>query len=85
LTDQPTRKFDFVRRSDLNDIPKGQISARPATCRKTAAAGLDDHRRNLLLVTTVDDFQEYVETATFEGTGRSSTSACSPVGGGQTI
>ncbi len=69
-----TRKFDVVSRSDLNDILKEQdLGASGNVDAKTAAQAGKLTGASFLLVTTVDDFQDYVETATFEGTGRSST------------
>ena len=69
-----TRKFDVVGRSDLNDIIKEQdLGASGNVDAKTAAKAGKVTGATFLLVTTVDDFQDYVETATFAGTGRSST------------
>jgi curli biogenesis system outer membrane secretion channel CsgG len=69
-----TRKFDVVSRSDLNDILKEQeLGASGNVDAKSAAQAGKLTGASFLLVTTVDDFQDYVETATFEGTGRSST------------
>lgn len=69
-----TRKFDVVGRSDLNDILKEQeLGASGNVDAKTAARAGKLTGARFLLVTTVDDFQDYVETATFEGTGRSAT------------
>ena len=69
-----TRKFDVVGRSDLGDILKEQdLGASGNVDAKTAAKAGKLMGAKYLLVTTVDDFQDYVETATFEGTGRSST------------
>ena len=69
-----TRKFDVVGRSDLNDILKEQdLGASGNVDAKTAASAGKLTGAKYLLITTVDDFQDYVETATFEGTGRSAT------------
>jgi curli biogenesis system outer membrane secretion channel CsgG len=69
-----TRKFDVVGRSDLSDILKEQdLGASGNVDAKTAAKAGKLTGATFLLVTTVDDFQDYVETATFAGTGRSST------------
>ena len=69
-----TRKFDVVGRSDLNDILKEQdLGASGNVDAKTAAQAGKLTGAKYLLVTTVDDFQDYVEKATFEGTGRSAT------------
>jgi len=69
-----TRKFDVVGRSDLNDILKEQdLGASGNVDAKTAAQAGKLTGAKYLLVTTVDDYQDYVEKATFEGTGRSAT------------
>jgi curli biogenesis system outer membrane secretion channel CsgG len=69
-----TRKFDVVGRSDLNDILKEQdLGASGNVDAKTAAQAGKLTGAKYLLISTVDDFQDYVETATFEGTGRSAT------------
>ena len=69
-----TRKFDVVGRSDLADILKEQdLGASGNVDAKTAAQAGKLTGAKYLLVTTVDDFQDYVEKATFEGTGRSAT------------
>ncbi len=69
-----TRKFEVVGRSDLSDIVKEQdLGASGNVDAKTAAQAGKLTGAKYLLVSTVDDFQDYVETATFEGTGRSST------------
>jgi curli biogenesis system outer membrane secretion channel CsgG len=69
-----TRKFDVVGRSDLSDILKEQdLGASGNVDAKTAAKAGKLTGAKYLLVTTVDDFQDYVEKATFEGTGRSAT------------
>jgi curli biogenesis system outer membrane secretion channel CsgG len=69
-----TRKFDVVGRSDLSDITKEQdLGASGNVDAKTAAQAGKLAGAKYLLVATVDDFQDYVETATFEGTGRSAT------------
>jgi curli biogenesis system outer membrane secretion channel CsgG len=71
---QATRKFDVVGRSDLADITKEQdLGASGNVDAKTAAQAGKLAGAKYLLVTTVDDFQDYVEKATFEGTGRSAT------------
>jgi curli biogenesis system outer membrane secretion channel CsgG len=69
-----TRKFDVVGRSDLGDIFQEQAlgTSSNMASNTTAKAG-KLIGANFLLVTTVDDFQDYVETATFAGTGRSAT------------
>jgi curli biogenesis system outer membrane secretion channel CsgG len=69
-----TRKFDVVGRSDLNDVIKEQdLGASGNVDAKTAAKAGKLAGAKYLLVTTVDDFQDYVEKATFAGTGRSAT------------
>jgi curli biogenesis system outer membrane secretion channel CsgG len=71
---QATRKFDIVGRSDLSDIIKEQdLGASGNVDAKTAAKAGKLTGAKYLLVTTVDDYQDYVEKATFEGTGRSVT------------
>jgi curli biogenesis system outer membrane secretion channel CsgG len=69
-----TRKFDVVGRSDLSDVLKEQeLGASGNVDAKTAAKAGKLAGAKYLLVATVDDFQDYVETATFEGTGRSAS------------
>jgi curli biogenesis system outer membrane secretion channel CsgG len=69
-----TRKFDVVGRSDLSDVLKEQeLGASGNVDAKTAAKAGKLTGAKYLLVATVDDFQDYVETATFEGTGRSAS------------
>jgi curli biogenesis system outer membrane secretion channel CsgG len=69
-----TRKFDVVGRSDLNDVIKEQdLGASGNVDAKTAAKAGKLAGAKYLLVTTVDDFQDYVEKATFAGTGRTAT------------
>jgi curli biogenesis system outer membrane secretion channel CsgG len=69
-----TRKFDVVGRNDLNDILNEQdLGASGNVDAKTAAKAGKLTGATFLLVTTVDDFQDYVETATFAGTDRSAT------------
>src|SRR5208283_5012514 len=69
-----TRKFDVVGRSDLADVIKEQdLGASGNVDAKTAAQAGKLAGAKYLLITTVDDFQDYVEKATFEGTGRSAT------------
>src|ERR1022692_4990253 len=63
-----TRKFDVVGRSDLGDILKEQdLGASGNVDATTAAQAGKLTGAKHLLVTTVDDFQDYVENATFEG------------------
>src|SRR6202142_2454199 len=69
-----TRKFDVVGRSDLNDLLKEQdLGASGNVEAKTAAQAGKLTGAKYLLVATVDDYQDYLEKATFEGTGRSAT------------
>src|ERR1039458_1620864 len=69
-----TRKFDVLGRSDLSDVLKEQdLGASGNVDAKTAAKAGKLTGAKYLLVTTVDDFQDYVEKATFEGTGRAAT------------
>jgi curli biogenesis system outer membrane secretion channel CsgG len=69
-----TRKFDVVGRSDLNDILQEQnLGASGSVDTNSAARSGKLMGAKYLLITTVDDFQDYVETATFAGTGRSAT------------
>jgi len=69
-----TRKFQIVSRSDLDQVLKEQgFGGSGNVDPKTAAeigklTGASD-----IMTATVDDFQDYVETATFEGTGRTAT------------
>jgi len=69
-----TRKFDVVGRSDLNVIIKEQdLGASGNVDAKTAAKAGKLTGAKYLIVATVDDFQDYVERAAFEGTGRTAT------------
>ena len=69
-----TRKFDVVGRSDLAEITKEQdLGASGNVDAKSAAQAGKLTGAKYLLVTTVDDFQDYMEKATFAGTGRSAT------------
>ncbi len=69
-----TRKFDVLGRTDLNEVLKEQdLGASGNVDAKTAAKAGKLAGAKYLLVATVDDFQDYVETATFEGTGRTAT------------
>ncbi|NUO08028.1 MAG: hypothetical protein HUU08_05000 [Candidatus Brocadia sp.] len=69
-----TRKFQVVGRSDIQDVVKEQEfanSGNVATHDKSSAQPFKLAGAKYILVTTVDDFQDYTETATFQGTGRS--------------
>jgi curli biogenesis system outer membrane secretion channel CsgG len=69
-----TRKFDVVSRSDLSDIFYEQaLNTSSNMASNTAVKAGKLSGATFLLVATVDDFQDYVETATFAGTGRSAT------------
>jgi curli biogenesis system outer membrane secretion channel CsgG len=69
-----TRKFDVVGRSDLPDIFYEQaLDTSTNVATNTVAKAGKLAGATFLLVATVDDFQDYVETATFAGTGRSAT------------
>ena len=69
-----TRKFDVVGRSDLDSAIKEQdLGASGNVNAKTAAQLNNLTGAKYLLVTTVDDYQDYVEKATFEGTGNTAT------------
>ena len=69
-----TRKFDVVGRSDLKDVVGEQdLGGSGNVDVKTAAQAGKLAGAKYLLVATVDDFQDYVEKATFEGTGRAAT------------
>jgi len=70
------RKFEVVARSDLRDVLKEQeyaASGNVETHDKSSAQQFKISGVKHLLVTTVDDFQDYNEVATFQGTGRSAT------------
>ena len=69
-----TRKFDVLSRSDLADVIKEQdLGASGNMDAKTAAKAGKLAGAKYLLVTTVDDFQDYFERAVFEGSGRTAT------------
>jgi curli biogenesis system outer membrane secretion channel CsgG len=69
-----TRKFDVVGRSDLNDVIKEQDFGTSGNVDPKTAARLNKLTgAKFLMVATVDDYQDYVERATFEGTGRTAT------------
>lgn len=71
-----TRKFQVVVRSDLKEVLHEQEFATSGNVDpndKSAAQQFKVTGVKYLLVTTVDDFQDYIETATFQGTGRSVT------------
>jgi curli biogenesis system outer membrane secretion channel CsgG len=69
-----TRKFDVLSRSDLADVLKEQdLGASGNVDAKTAAQARKLTGAKYLLVCTVDDFQDYIEKAVFEGTGQTAT------------
>ena len=71
-----TRKFQVVARSDLDDVLKEQDFASSGNVDlndKSAAQQFKIAGVKYLVVTTVDDFQDYNEVATFQGTGRSAS------------
>ena len=69
-----TRKFTVVSRSDLSDVIKEQdLDASGNVDAKTAAKTGKLAGAKYLLVATVDDFQDYLERAVFEGTGQTAT------------
>ena len=76
LTDRvnATRKFQIVTRSDLKEILKeGDFGLSGNVDSKTAAQIGKLTGAKYLLVTSVDDFADFSETATFPGTGKSAT------------
>jgi len=69
-----TRKFDIVGRSDLGEVTKEQqLGASGNVDAKTAAQIGKDTGAKYILTATVDDFQDYVEKATFQAIGESAT------------
>jgi len=69
-----TRKFDVVSRSDLADVVKEQdLAASGNVDAKTNAQTGKLAGAKYLLVATVDDFDDYIEKATFAGTGQTAT------------
>jgi multidrug efflux pump subunit AcrA (membrane-fusion protein) len=71
-----TRKFQLVAESDLKEIIKKQDQAQSGnfdSSDKSLAQQFKLAGTKYYLVTTVDDFQDYVEKATFEGTGDTAT------------
>lgn len=69
-----TRKFDVLGRSDLDSVIKEQdLGGSGNVDAKSAAQAGKLTGAKYLLVATVDDYQDYVEKATFEGTGNTAT------------
>ncbi|MGH7975453.1 MAG: CsgG/HfaB family protein [Limisphaerales bacterium] len=71
-----TRKFQIVAASDLKEIIKKQELAQSGNfdaSDKSLAQQFKLAGTKYYLVTTIDDFQDYVEKATFEGTGDRAT------------
>ncbi len=67
-----TRKFRVIARSDLDAVFKESnfvLSGNVNTDDASAAQSFMVSGVDYLVVTTVDDFQDFVETATFAGTG----------------
>ncbi len=69
-----TRKFDIVSRGDAAEITKEQqFGASGNVDPNTAAQIGKDLGAKYILTATVDDYQDYVEKATFAGTGDTAT------------
>lgn len=71
-----TRKFDVLSRSDLKDVFREQslaASGNVDTLDKNSAKQFKLAGAKYVVVTTVDDFQDFTEKATFVGTGTSAT------------
>ena len=71
-----TRKFQLVAQSDLKEIIKKQDQAQSGnfdSSDKSLAQQFKLAGTKYYLITTIDDFQDYVEKATFEGTGNTAT------------
>lgn len=71
-----TRKFEIVGRSDLKDVLREQslaASGNVDTLDKNAAKQFKLAGAKFVLIATVDDFQDFVEKATFQGIGTSAT------------
>ncbi len=69
-----TRKFDVVGRSDLDNLIKEQdLGASGNVDAKTAAQAGKLTGAKYLLVATVDDFQDYMQTASFQSIGETAT------------
>ena len=71
-----TRKFQVVGRSDLKELLKEQEFAASGNVDandKNAAQQFKMAGARYVLITAVDDFQDYNETATFTDTGRSAS------------
>lgn len=69
-----TRKFAIVSRSDMDQITKEQqFGASGNVDPQTAAKIGKDLGAKFILTATVDDFQDYVERATFAATGDTAT------------
>lgn len=71
-----TRKFEIVGRSDLKDVLREQALAASGNVDaldKNAAKQFKLAGAKYILVATVDDFQDFVEKANFQGIGTSAT------------
>ena len=69
-----TRKFEIIGRSDLKDVLREQelvASGNVDALDKNAAKQFKLAGAKYILVATVDDFQDFMETANFAGTGKS--------------
>jgi len=69
-----TRKFQIVSRSDLDQVVKEQDLGASGNVDPATAAKIGKLTgASKILTATVDDYQDYIERATFEGTGRTAT------------
>jgi len=71
-----TRKFEIVGRSDLKDVLREQslaASGNVDTLDKNATKQFKLAGAKYVLIATVDDFQDFMEKATFQGIGTSAT------------
>lgn len=71
-----TRKFQVVSRSDLREVLAEQEYTNSGNVDPHDTSAAQQHKSSgakYILVTTVDDFQDHTETATFQGTGKSAT------------
>jgi hypothetical protein len=69
-----TRKFDVLSRSDVDQITKEQQFGASGNVDPNSAAQIGkDLGAKYILTATVDDFQDYFETATFQSIGATAT------------
>jgi curli biogenesis system outer membrane secretion channel CsgG len=71
-----TQKFQVVARSDMKEVLQEQEFSSSGNIEQNDTSAAQQFKVagvKYLLVSTVDDFQDYIETATFQGTGRSVT------------